>query len=489
MNTAAAIRALTSARRSWHLRYGAGIVFSGAALAITMALASFRPSAETPVFLLAVALSAWFGGAGPALLATLLTALSLDYFVFGIHHGWSWRAQDFIGLGWCVFCSLVIARIANRRSRALRDLQASEILLRQFVEYTPLPIAMLDRQLRYVAVSRSWYTSYRIEAANIEGKPQGEVLPAMPRIWLQAEPRCLAGAVERGEADEMRWPDGTMDYVRWEMQPWRQADGAIGGIILFSEIVTERKRAERSLRQAEKLAAAGRLAASVAHEINNPLEAVTNLLYLARSSPDYQIQRYLEQADDELKRITLIAQQTLGFYRDTGRPTLLHVAKVVEEVLHLYAAKLKSHGVKVEKRLASVQLLTLEGELRQILSNIVANAIDAMPRGGRLILKVAQGSGRLGGQRRIRITVADSGCGIQPVERPNIFEAFWTTKGELGTGLGLWVTRSLVEKSGGSIRLRSSVTPGRSGTVVSIFFPDAFPRKESATLSKVAQNG
>jgi len=237
------------------------------------------------------------------------------------------------------------------------------------------------------------------------------------------------------------------------------------------------------------LAAAGRLAASVAHEINNPLEAVTNLLYLARSSPDYQIQRYLEQADDELKRITLIAQQTLGFYRDTGRPTLLHVAKVVEEVLHLYAAKLKSHGVKVEKRLASVQLLTLEGELRQILSNIVANAIDAMPRGGRLILKVAQGSGRLGGQGRIRITVADSGCGIQPVERPNIFEAFWTTKGELGTGLGLWVTRSLVEKSGGSIRLRSSVTPGRSGTVVSIFFPDAFPRKESATLSKVAQNG
>ena len=308
-------------------------------------------------------------------------------------------------------------------------------------------------------------------------------------IWLQAEPRCLAGAVERGEADEMRWPDGTMDYVRWEMQPWRQADGTIGGIILFSEIVTERKRAERSLRQAEKLAAAGRLAASVAHEINNPLEAVTNLLYLARSSPDYQTQLYLEQADEELKRITLIAQQTLGFYRDTGRPTLLPVAKVVEEVLHLYAAKLKSHGVKVEKRIAPVQLLTLEGELRQILSNIVANAIDAMPRGGRLVLKVAQGSCRLGGQRGIRITVADSGCGIQPLERPNIFEPFWTTKGELGTGLGLWVTRSLVDKSGGSMRLRSSVTPGRSGTVVSIFFPDAFPRKESDTLSTVAENG
>lgn len=463
---------MAARRRPWYLRYGAAAVFSASALTLTVALAPFRPSAETPVFLLAVALTAWFGGAGPALLATLLTTLSLDYFVFPVRYGWSLREQDIIGLGWFVICSLVIARIANRRSRALEALQASEGLLRQFVEYTPLPIAMLDRQLRYIAASRSWCTTYKIHILNLEGKAQDDVLTGRPASWKEAQARCLGGAVERGAEDEMRWPDGTVDYVRWEMQPWRQPDGTIGGIIFFSEVVTERKRAEQSLRQAEKLAAAGRLAASVAHEINNPLEAVTNLLYLARTAPHHQAHAYLDEADRELRRITHIAQQTLGFYRDTGKPALVNVAEIAEDVLHLYETKLRNKGITVVKRLAALQTLALAGELRQILSNTVANAIDAMPHsGGRVVLKLAAGSDPGTGRKGIRITVADSGCGIPPSDQHKVFEPFWTTKADVGTGLGLWVTRSLVEKSGGTIRLRSRVSPDRSGTVVSVFFP------------------
>lgn len=467
------MRALTAFhRRPWYLRYGAAIVFSAAALTLTIALSPFRPSAETPVFLLAVALTAWFGGAGPALLATLLTSVSLDYFVFSPRYGWSFRPQDLIGLAWCVVCSLVIARIANRRARALEALQASESLLRQFVEYTPLPIAMLDTELRYIAVSRSWRTTYKIEPNDIEGRAQDEVLSSRPASWTAAQARCLGGTVERSAEDEIRWPDGTVDYMRWEMQPWQKPDGAIGGLIVFSELVTERRRAEQSLRQAEKLAAAGRLAATVAHEINNPLEAVTNLLYLARTAPDHQAHNFLDQADEELVRITHIAQQTLGFYRESGKPALVDVAEVAEEVLHLYETKLRNKRITLEKRLAPVQLPALRGELRQILSNTVANAIDALPPSGRLIMKVAAAKDR-GPQRApgVRITVADSGCGIQLPDLQKVFEPFWTTKEDVGTGLGLWVTRSLIEKHGGRIRLRSSVTPGRSGTVISIFLP------------------
>ena len=487
MSTSSAMPAFSPYHRHpWYVRYGAAVVFSAAALTVTIALAQFRPSAETPVFLLAVALAAWFGGAGPALLATLLTGLSLDYFVFGPDFGWSYRLQDFIGLGWCVFCSLVMAHMANRRSRALEDLQASEALLRQFVEYTPLPIAMLDDQLRYLAVSRSWYTAYKITQQNIVGRRNQDVLPAMPSAWKAALPRCLAGAVERGGEDEMRWPDGSVDFVRWEMQPWKRAEGSIGGVILFSEIVTERKRAEHSLRQAEKLAAAGRLAASVAHEINNPLEAVTNLLYLARTAPNHDARSYLDQADAELQRITHIAQQTLGFYRDTGRPRLVNVADIADDVLHLYEAKLNNRRIVVDKRLAAVSMTILAGELRQVLSNAVANAIDAMPRGGRLIMKAEERRhGNPGGCAGIRITVADTGCGIQAADRQKIFEPFWTTKEDVGTGLGLWVTRSLVGKNGGTIRLRSRATPGRSGTVVSIFFPSSPGESESKERNAV----
>jgi signal transduction histidine kinase len=337
---------------------------------------------------------------------------------------------------------------------------------------------MLDEYLRYVAVSRSWRTTYRIEGGNIEGKLQDEVLASRPASWTEAQARCLSGTRERGEGDEMRWPDGTADYVRWEMQPWRKPDGSIGGIILFSELVTERRRAEQSLRQAEKLAAAGRLAASVAHEINNPLEAVTNLLYLARTAPDHQAHDFLDQADEELQRITHIAQQTLGFYREAGKPTLVNVAQLAEEVLHLYETKLNNKRIVVRKRLAQVELLALPGELRQIISNTVANAIDALPPGGHLVLKVAAATSRGSeGQAGVRITVADSGCGIQARDLQKVFDPFWTTKEDVGTGLGLWVTRSLVTKRGGHIRLRSSVTPGRSGTVLAIFLPSTTPEQ------------
>ncbi len=470
--------------RPAYVRYGAAVLVTALALLLTVLLSRFRPSAETPAFLLAVAVSAWFGGVGPAITATLLSALCLDVYVFPERMHLSLRAQDFIGLGWFFASSAVIASLANRRSRVLRQLEASEAVLRQFVEYTPTPVAMFDEHMRYLAVSRSWYRTYNIPEGSILGRYHYDLVPDIPERWKEIHRRCLAGVPDSSEEEPFVRSDGTVDYVRWRVQPWRRAHQGIGGIIMFAELVTERKREEEALRQAEKLAAAGRLAATVAHEINNPLEAVTNLLYLAKSHPE-RANEYLEMADRELRRVTHMAQQTLGFYRDTGQVGPMDLSAVADEVVQLYDVKLQEKEITLQSRLApSAQVTGLAGEVRQVMSNLVMNAIDATPVGGKLILKVYPAR-EWNGQHRAgaRVIVADTGSGIPPADRKRIFDAFWTTKKSTGTGLGLWVTRSIVEKCGGTIRLRSRVTPGRSGTVFSVFLPAHAVQAQGASLA------
>jgi len=464
-----------------YLRYGAAVLVTGLALLLTVLLSRFHPSAETPAFLLAVALAEWFGGVGPAIVATLLSAMCLDLYVFPEKIHLSLRPQDFVGMGWFLASSAVIAGLANRRSRAMRELEASEAVLRQFVEYTPTPVAMFDEHMRYLAVSRSWYHTYNIPEGSILGKSHYAVVPDIPERWKEIHRLCLTGIPDSSEEEPFRRSDGSIEYVRWQVQPWRRAHHNIGGIIMFAELVTERKREEEALRQAEKLAAAGRLAATVAHEINNPLEAVTNLLYLAKSHP-LDANQYLEMADRELRRVTHMAQQTLGFYRDTGQVGQMDLSKVADEVVQLYDVKLQEKALALELKLApGAQVTGLAGEIRQVMSNLVMNAIDATPPGGKLILKIYPAREWNGRYREgARVVIADKGCGIQPSDRRKIFDAFWTTKKSTGTGLGLWVTRSIVERSGGTVRVRSSVTPGRSGTVFSVFLPANHVRGKSA---------
>jgi two-component system, cell cycle sensor histidine kinase and response regulator CckA len=468
-----------------YLRYGAAVLTTLIALLLTLLLSRFRPSAETPAFLLAVAVTAWFGGAGPALLATLLSAACVDFFVFPERMQWSFRTQDWIGLLWFFSSSAVIASLANRKSQAVRAVEASEATLRQFVDYTPTPVAMFDEHMRYIAVSHSWYHTYTIPEGSVIGRCHYDVVPDIPERWKEIHRRCLRGIPASSEEDAFPRADGSVEYVRWQVQPWRRAGGEIGGIIMFAELITERKRQEQSLRHAEKLAAAGRLAATVAHEINNPLEAVTNLLYLAKSQPE-SAERYLDMADRELRRVTHMAQQTLGFYRDTGEVAPVDVGQIASEVLQLYEVKLQEKSILPEARLeAGVQVLGLAGEIRQVISNLVMNGIDAAQVGGRLVLKVAAAKSWNGTrQPGVRIVVADSGCGIQHSDRKKIFDAFWTTKRNTGTGLGLWVTRSMVEKAGGTIRVRSSVTPNRSGSAFSVFLPANCERAEIARTGR-----
>jgi signal transduction histidine kinase len=237
--------------------------------------------------------------------------------------------------------------------------------------------------------------------------------------------------------------------------------------------ITEQRRSEDALRQSEKLAATGRLAASIAHEINNPLEAVTNLVYLARRQPG-NLEKYLKMADQELDRIAQITKNTLGFYRDSASPIKVDISEILEEVLALYARKLDFKKITLHRDFApGITVVAHPGEIRQIFANLTANAIDALSQGGHLTVRVSKVlHGHAFRRPGARITFLDNGTGIAPMHLKRIFEPFYTTKKDVGTGLGLWLTLGLVEKHQGVLRVRSSVRPERTWTAFSIFLPE-----------------
>jgi PAS domain S-box-containing protein len=236
--------------------------------------------------------------------------------------------------------------------------------------------------------------------------------------------------------------------------------------------VTARKMAEEALRSSEKLAATGRLAASIAHEINNPLAAVTNALYILRTSKQVPepAMEYVKTAEAELARVVHITKQTLGFYRELGVPVMTSIPRLLDEVLSAYDAKIEKSHIGIHKQYRGGQLAGFPGELRQVFSNLVLNALEAVTATGTVSVRVKQTHNALE-QQGIQITVADNGPGIQPANLPRIFEPFFSTKETKGAGLGLWVSQGIVEKHGGTIRVRSSVETQHHGTCFVLFLP------------------
>jgi PAS domain S-box-containing protein len=268
--------------------------------------------------------------------------------------------------------------------------------------------------------------------------------------------------------------------------PIRDSSGQMIGVVLVFRDITERRMSEGALMRAEKLAAAGRLAASVAHEVNNPLEGLTNLIYIAyRSNNVDEIRHLLSQAEGELGRIAHITRQSLGFYRETSTPAPFKPATIVREVTEFYASRAARLGVSfIVNAKTEREVLGLSGELRQILSNLLANSLDACASGSTIRVEANSAiDPRNPARPGVRITIADTGFGIPSEHLENIFEPFFTTKKDTGTGLGLWVSRELVAKHGGSLRVRSRTTDPLCGTVFSLFLPaqgnlqaiDSFP--------------
>jgi PAS domain S-box-containing protein len=285
----------------------------------------------------------------------------------------------------------------------------------------------------------------------------------------------LGEYIDHYESVRLRKDGGLVD-VSLTISPIIDAQGQIIGASKIARDMTQRKLAEAALVKSEKLAAAGRLAATLAHEINNPLQAVMNLMTLVTRSPglDPQDQKYVAQAEDELKRISHLTRQSLSFYRETASPAPVNLQETVEGVLSIFAkrAKAKKVTVKTRFRLEGTLINSFAGEIRQVVTTLLLNAIDAIPEGGTIAIHIKKSSQRRPRKMRgVRVTIADNGVGISPQNISRIFEPFFTTKGEQGTGLGLWVADGIIARLGGSIQVRTSVHPASSGTCFSIFLP------------------
>lgn len=282
---------------------------------------------------------------------------------------------------------------------------------------------------------------------------------------------ALAGRADYDAELRILCPNGNVHWLIGRGRVYRDSAGSPQTMIGVNMDISARKQSEAALQQAEKLAVAGRLAASVAHEINNPLASVTNLVYLIQTSGATapELREYADMAQAELTRIAHVVRQTLGFYRESAPATAVRVADVLENVLELHGPQLRAKNISVEKKYRNQAAVTAHpGELRQLFANLVANAIEAVPEGGHLQLRISNGSAGGG----VRIIVADNGVGIPWDQLGRIFEPFFTTKGEHGTGLGLWVSHTIVQKHGGRIRVRSRFGRDRSGTVFQILLPN-----------------
>ncbi len=329
-----------------------------------------------------------------------------------------------------------------------------------------------------VSVNRDWTISYMNPAAEELYGPSGQFVGR--NVWKAFPEAASSGAsflehctraMNEGVAGsfEAEYGEPLNFTIGLEVYPSKD------GIVTFSRDITKLKIAAAAVLQSEKLVAVGRLASSIAHEINNPLEAVTNLLYLARTSKTIEESLpYLGSADVELRRVGVIASQTLRFHRQATGATLAHFADLVEGIFTGMHSRLINSGVQVEERDKTVRpVLCLEGEIRQVLNNLIGNAIDAMHgRGGTLYIRGRNGRNWKTGEAGLVITVADTGTGMSEVTRTKVFEAFYTTKGIRGTGLGLWISKEIADRHHGILKIKTRQGVPASGTVITLFLPE-----------------
>jgi PAS domain S-box-containing protein len=361
-----------------------------------------------------------------------------------------------------------------RRRTAESERQHAE--LKTIYDTAPIGLAYFDLDdYHYLRLNDRQAAFFGLKPKDVVGKTLTEMAP-IPGL------RELFDQVARGEP-VINYPlEGTLvtdpnDYRYWTVSyfPVYGPDGTIQGITAASQEITQQKRVENALIQTEKLAAVGRLAASVAHEINNPLESVTNLLYLIRATDNLQeIRELLNIADAELRRVSAITTQTLRFHRQATSPQEVDTTALVKEILNLYVGRLHNSNTKLSTRLrAERPIRCFDGEIRQVLANLIANALDAMNSSPakKLLLRTREATRWSTGEPGIVFTIADTGSGIAKETAARLFEPFFTTKGTVGTGLGLWVSKEIVSRHRGRLTLRSSQQQLHHGTVFTVFLP------------------
>jgi PAS domain S-box-containing protein len=466
--------------KSWiaRNRHSALVQYAGAALAVWVALSlwTFAPLLHRHLFVLllaAVLFTARFLGFGPAVFCTLLSAACMDFFEFPPYFSFSiHRGADVERLLVFLATSVFAGSMARQKTLAESRADRSTREMAAIVEYSCDAIYSSRPDGTITSWNRAAELLYGYTAEEAVGSPMTRLAPPERQEEAERNRELLnrGGHVASYRTERMR-KDGTRCPVLLSVSPLRNARGEIVGASAIARDISVEKQSEEAIRRSEKLATAGRLAASIAHEINNPLEAVINLLYLARHDSRHAVE-YLTQAEQEVGRVARLAQQTLGFVRDASSHGSMDPAAIMDEILQLYSRKLEGRRIHVMRRYRDRCLVSgYSGELRQLLANLLVNAVEAMPDGGSLHVRVAAGRNWSDGKEGVRITVADNGSGIPRNNLRQIFEPFFTTKQDTGTGLGLWVSHGIVQKHGGSIRVRSRAEGRDTGTVFSIFIP------------------
>lgn len=350
----------------------------------------------------------------------------------------------------------------------------------------PIGLALFDPvEFRYLRVNDRQAETLGLPVDKILGRRITEIAPlaGIEDLFQQV----AAGKTIRNHIFEGELPTRPGEHRFWNVNysPVFGSDGKVEAIAAVIQETTNRRKAEQALIQSEKLAAVGRLASSISHEINNPLEAITNLLYLIHLSEDLSPQtvEYVRTAQSELSRVCQIATQTLRFHRQAVNATHVTAEELADAVLNLYHGRLLNSRISVETDFrTSRPILCFENDIRQVLNNLIANAIDAMRQGGRLLVRAHDATEYdLDEPRKgVRITIADTGHGMPPSVRARVFEPFYTTKELNGTGLGLWISSGIIDRHKGRIQLRSSDHPIYHGTVFSLFLPDLDKLEPSA---------
>jgi PAS domain S-box-containing protein len=384
-----------------------------------------------------------------------------------------------LGVLGLVFLAYYILREMNTREKHAQEIRSREEWFRVTLSSIGDAVIATDQAGKVTFLNPVAETLTGIKLAQAKGKDVLDVFPIFNEVSGKPTENPVRKVLELGRViglanhTVLQHSDGSLIPIEESAAPIRDDRGQLLGVVLVFRDVTHERKSEEVLRKTEKLATAARLSASVAHEINNPLEAVTNLLFLAKSAPDAppSVIQPLILAEQELERVAHITRQTLGFYRESNEPGQVYIPALIESVLKLFSNKLIAKNITVHRDFAECPPLRgMEGELKQVVSNLISNAADAVERNGTIVVrtKCVEESG----SSIVQVVVEDDGPGVAADHVDRIFEPFFTTKQDVGTGLGLWITKEIVDRHGGSILVRPRDDNGNAhGAAFTILLP------------------
>ena len=383
--------------------------------------------------------------------------------------------------------------LEHRVAERTRELQDSEIQFRSLANSIPQLVWMAHADGSVFWYNQRWYdyTGTTVDqmkglgwSSLVDQDHVARVAEGIQRSWSTGEPW--------EDTFPLRGKDGTYRWFLSRALPIRDASGHVARWFGTNTDITERKQAEDALVKSERLAAMGRLAGIIAHEINNPLEAISNAVYLLQdhSSLDEEARFYTQLANKEIPRLAHITKQTLSFYRESHRPVTLSLSEILDNVIELQSRRLQLNSITVDKRYrTSGTIQGFPGELKQVFLNIIGNAVQAMPEGGRLRIQLFPSKERRTGRQGVRVSIHDTGMGIPVEHARQIFEPFFTTKETKGTGIGLWISKGIIQKYDGTIRFRSMRLKQGYGTCFSVFIPAVMATQSNESAAEMIAGG